>query len=150
LDKKELFLLTRSSSVWGYATALRTPEQYYADQTPNAELAKLGFTPQALSLTLQLGNVLLLLAAMAIICCWTTHADVTQKYLVAVALADLGHIYGAYRGLGDTVFWDVTQWNEMAYGNIGASSFLHINRWMTVAGLFGRLGAHGDRSKKNK
>ncbi|KAK5198864.1 hypothetical protein LTR72_005167 [Exophiala xenobiotica] len=136
--------------VWGYATALRTPEQYYADQTPNAELAKLVFTPQALSLTLQLGNVLLLLAAMAIICCWTTHADVTQKYLIAVALADLGHIYAAYRGLGDTVFWDVTQWNEMAYGNIGASSFLHINRWMTVAGLFGRLGAHGDRSKKNK
>lgn len=133
----------------GYATALRNPAQYYADQTPNAELSKLVFTPQALSLTLQLGNVLLLLAAIALICCWTTHPEIARRYLIVVALADLGHIYAAYRGLGDSAFWDVTQWNDMAYGNIGASAFLHINRWLTVAGVFGRLGPYTSNSKKH-
>jgi len=134
--------------VWGYLTALRHPELFYADQVPNAEVAKLVFTHQALSLTLQLGNVLLLLAAIAIICCWTRHPEIARRYLISVAFADIGHIYAAYRGLGPEVFWDLTQWNDMAYGNIGASAFLHINRWLTVVGLFGKLASYTDASKK--
>ncbi len=138
------------SSVWGYFISLLHPDQYYTDQVPNAEASKLVFTPQALSLTLQLGNVLLLLAAIAVICCWTSHPEVARRYLIAVALADLGHIYAAYRGLGDTVFFNPAQWNDMAYGNIGASAFLHINRWLTVAGFFGKLGAINDAAKKTR
>ncbi|KAI1610522.1 hypothetical protein EDD36DRAFT_421599 [Exophiala viscosa] len=134
-------LVLTVGSISGYITVLHSPAQYYADQTPNAELSKLVFTSQALSLTLQLGNVLLLLAAVAIICCWTIHPEISRRYLIVVALADLGHIYAAYRGLGDSTFWDPTQWNDMAYGNIGASAFLHINRWLTIAGAFGKLGS---------
>ncbi|KIV80438.1 hypothetical protein PV11_07936 [Exophiala sideris] len=136
--------------IWGYITALRRPEQYYADQTPNPELSKLVFSSQALSMTLQLGNVLLLLAAVAVICCWTTHPEIARRYLIVVALADLGHIYAAYRGLGDSTFWNPALWNDMAYGNIGASAFLHINRWLTVAGAFGKLCSHTSNSRKNK
>jgi len=135
--------------VWGYSISLLHPDQYYADQVPNAEVSKLVFTPQALSLTLQLGNVLLLLAAIAVICCWTSHPEVARRYLIAVALADLGHIYAAYCGLGDQLFFNPAQWNDMAYGNIGASAFLHINRWLTVAGIFGKLGAI-DPAKKTR
>jgi len=135
--------------VWGYVAALRDPELYYSAQVPNAaEVSKLVFTPQALSLTLQLGNVLLLLAAIAVLCCWTRHPEIAREYLIIVALADIGHIYAAYKGLGPEVFWDLTQWNDMAYGNIGVSAFLHINRWLTVAGLFGKLTPYTDASKK--
>ncbi|KAJ9642135.1 hypothetical protein H2204_002504 [Knufia peltigerae] len=126
--------------VWGFATAILGPKQYYADQSPNADLSSLTFTPQALSLTLQLGNVFLLMVAIAITCCWTTHAEITRRYLIAVAIADLAHIYAAYCGTGNDVFWDFSQWNQMAYGNIGGSLFMHVNRVLTVAGVFGKLG----------
>lgn len=67
-----------------------------------------------------------------------------------VALADIGHVYSAYRALGDDIFWDVTQWNDMAWGNIGTSVFLHLNRLLTVAGLFGEIGTGDDTgTKKN-
>jgi len=90
-------------------------------------------------MTLQMGNVLLLIAVMAVICCWTTHASVARYYLLAVAFADLGHIYSTYRGVGQEYFWNVGQWNDMVAGNVGASVFLNINRWLTLLGLFGKL-----------
>lgn len=76
---------------------------------------------------------------MAVICCWTPHAKVARYYLIAVAFADLGHIYAVYRGMGPAGFWDFGQWNDMVWGNVGASTFLNINRWLTVLGVFGRL-----------
>lgn len=88
-----------------------------------------------------MGNVLLLLAFMAVICCFTNYADIPKKYLVAVALADFGHIYATYAALGDDYFWDVSKWNDMIWGNVGVSVFLNINRWLTVLGLFGKVGA---------
>lgn len=103
-----------------------------------------------LGLTLQLGNVFALLAAIAIICTHTTHSEIIKRYLVVVAFADLGHIYAGYRTLGADVFWDVTQWNDMAWGNIFFSLFLHLNRWLTVAGFFGKVVANADVEKKNK
>ena len=87
---------------------------------------------------------------MAFICCFTPHPEVARRYLIAVALGDLGHVYAAYRGLGDTIFWDLSKWNDMAYGNIGFTLFLHINRWLTVANIFGRLGGETDAGKKNR
>ncbi|OAL22955.1 hypothetical protein AYO22_06863 [Fonsecaea multimorphosa] len=135
---------------YAYFITLSEPKQYYAEQAPNTAISDLLFTPQAHSLTLQLGNVFLLLAAMALICCFTSHPEIARRYLIAVALADLGHIYSVYCALGDKVFWDLNQWNQMTYSNVGVSVFLHINRLMTVAGLFGRLGAGGNAAKKNK
>lgn len=88
------------------------------------------------------------MAAIAITCCWTTHAEIARRYLIAVAIADLAHIYAAYCGLGNIVFWDLSQWNQMAYGNIGGSLFMHVNRVLTVAGVFGRLGT-GEQTTKS-
>ena len=68
--------------------------------------------------------------------------------MIAVAIADLAHIYAAYCGLGNIVFWDLSQWNQMAYGNIGGSLFMHVNRVLTVAGVFGRLGT-GEQTTKS-
>jgi len=86
---------------------------------------------------LLLGNVYLLLALLAIVCIWTPHKAVATYYLLAVALADLGHIYATYRVWGPA-FWDLNQWNDMMYGNVAVSAFLHVNRLATVLGVFGR------------
>ncbi|KIW77711.1 hypothetical protein Z517_07544 [Fonsecaea pedrosoi CBS 271.37] len=143
-------ILEPASLTWAYFITFFQPQQYYADQAPNTTITDLLFTPNALSLTLQLGNVFLLLAAMAVICCFTTHAEIARRYLIAVALADLGHIYSIYCALGDKVFWDLNQWNVMIYSNIGVSAFLHVNRLMTVTGMFGRLGTRENATKKNR
>lgn len=95
-------------------------------------------SPQAEVLTLQFVNILLLLAAVAVICCWTKDKNVTWWYMVAVCFADWGHIYGVYRGVGKEVFWDVKGWNDMTWGSVGGSAFLHVNRLLTLAGVFGR------------
>lgn len=136
--------------MWGYLVVLQHPDKYHADQVPNTSLSGHIFTGQSLSVTLQLGNVFLLLAAIALICCFTPHAEIARRYLIVVAFADLGHIYAAYCGLGDKLFWDLSQWNDVAWGNIGVSAFLHVNRWLTVAGVFGKLGPATNASKKTR
>ncbi len=55
-------------------------------------------------MTLQLVNVYLLLAALAVICCWTTHASIARRYLAALSLADYGHIWACYVGVGLDLF----------------------------------------------
>lgn len=51
-------------------------------------------------MTLQLVNVYLFLAAVAVICTWTPHASIARWYLAAIALADYGHIFACYVGVG--------------------------------------------------
>jgi hypothetical protein len=136
--------------IWAYIITLREPFQYYADQAPQALLSNHVFTTQSLSLTLQLGNVFLLLAGMAAICCFTNHAEIARRYLIAVAVGDLGHIYSVYVALGPEVFWDLNKWNQMVASNVGVSVFLHLNRLLTVAGLFGKLGSSASVAKKTR
>lgn len=120
---------------------LQAPHQFYADQIPNAgSLAAVPFPQQAQILVYQLGNVYLLLALLAVVCCWTTSRSVIRGYLAAVALADLGHIYAVYRVLGHETFWDVGQWNDMIWGSVGVSAFLHVNRLATLLGVYGKVG----------
>ncbi|KAI0174192.1 hypothetical protein BJ166DRAFT_140735 [Pestalotiopsis sp. NC0098] len=122
--------------VYAYFVGMRDPLAFYADQVPNVAAA--GFPPQALSLTLQLQNVYLLLAALAVITCYTGRDPATARlYLAAVALADLGHIYASYAALGRDAFFDTAGWNHMIWGNVGVSAFLHLNRLFTLFGLFG-------------
>jgi hypothetical protein len=120
---------------------LQDPKQFYLDQVPASIIAQTAqsatFSPQSELLVLLLGNVYLLLALLAVVCIWTSHRSVSNYYLLAVALADLGHIYAVYRVWG-TAFWDLNQWNDMMWGNVGVSAFLHVNRLATVLGVFGR------------
>ncbi|KEF58441.1 uncharacterized protein A1O9_06367 [Exophiala aquamarina CBS 119918] len=139
--------------IWGYSVTLLNPESYFLDQVPNTTLASVAghLVPvHGLALTYQLGNVFIVLAAVAIICTHTTHTDIIKKYLLAIALGDLGHIYACYRTLETNIFWDITQWNDMAWGNIFVSAFLHVNRLATVAGLFGKVVSNANVTKKNK
>jgi hypothetical protein len=94
--------------------------------------------------------VLLLLAFIAVICTFTHHPDIAKKYLFVVGLADFGHIYATYRGLGDDWFYTPGRWNTMVWANIGVSVFLNVVRWATLAGVFGTVGGRkAGRAKAN-
>lgn len=116
------------------------PFAYYAAQVPAHALSQTDLHPQALSLAMQMGNVMLLLALLAVVCCWTPHGAVSRGYLLAVAVADWGHIYATYATVGADFFWDVRRWNDMVWGNVGVSVVLNVLRLLTVAGAFGPLG----------
>ncbi|KAJ4385678.1 hypothetical protein N0V93_010107 [Gnomoniopsis smithogilvyi] len=136
-----------------YVTYLADPFAFYATQSPLPQLdATTNFPPQAQVLSYMLANVYLLLAALAIICCFSPSATTAKWYLVALAFGDYGHIYASYRGLPAHVFWNIGQWNDVVWGNIGASVVLNVVRWLTVMGAFGTLGgniATGVLEKKN-
>lgn len=76
---------------------------------------------------LQLGNCygLLFLAAVSVLYT-TTELKVVRNYLIALWIADIGHIAVCYIGLGYERFVDVASWNSMTWGNVGA----------TVSGVF--------------
>ena len=127
-------------SVWGYIINMNDPFTYYAGQVPLHNLNQEEHFPgQALSITMQFGNVLLLLAALALVCCFSPSSATARWYLIAVAFADYGHIYASYCSLDPDVFWNPAQWNDFLAGAIGASAILNVARWLTVLGAFGPL-----------
>lgn len=118
-------------------THLQDPYTFYADQVPSpGTLGTLTFPQQAQVLVYLLGNVYLLLALLAVVCCWTPNRTVVRGYLASVALADLGHIFAVYRVVGADMFWDISQWNGMMFGSVGVSAFLHVHRLITLLGLY--------------
>ena len=94
-----------------------------------------------------LGNVFLLLAGLAVLCCFFGDAKVARGYLAIVAIADVGHIYCSYLGMGEKYFWDLNLWNRMVWSNVGVSAFLCVNRIATVSGVFGKVGRKGTTKK---
>ncbi len=94
---------------------------------------------------LQTGNIYLLLAGLAILCCIFSSPQVARNYLLIVACADLGHAYATYAGLGEEMFFDVAKWNDMVWGHVGFSIFLFVNRVATAAGIFGSSKKQGNK-----
>lgn len=50
----------------------------------------------------------------------TRETKVVRNYMIALWLADIGHLAVTYHVLG-TKYFDIRHWNAMAYGNIGAT-----------------------------
>ncbi|KAI1430854.1 hypothetical protein GGR50DRAFT_682797 [Xylaria sp. CBS 124048] len=141
--------------VVAYITTLKDPFTFYANQAQNHKLPQpstdpSSFPPQAQIMTLQLVNVYLLLAAMAVICSWTLHANITRWYLAAVALADYGHIWACYVGVGLELLLKPSEWNDLLWGSVGVSLFLNVVRLATLAGVFGALQDGQGGPGKNK
>ncbi|KAI1761715.1 hypothetical protein GGR53DRAFT_469017 [Hypoxylon sp. FL1150] len=145
-------LPSRLPSIWAYITAHRDLPAFYLAQAPpfpspspsspspsSPSPSPSIIPPQALVLLLQLANVYLLLAALAVLCTFTPHAVVARWYLTAVAFADYGHIWACYKGVGPDVFWDVGTWNDMLWGGIGVSAALNVVRWLALLGAFGAV-----------
>ncbi|KAL2017447.1 hypothetical protein VTK56DRAFT_2103 [Thermocarpiscus australiensis] len=136
---------------WAYIAGMRDPLAYFSKQVPStgaADPASPALSPEALGVTLQLLNVLFLLAPMAVICCFSRDAATVKWYLFAVALADYGHIYATYRAVGDEVFFDVSKWNDMVGAGIGVSGVLNLLRWATLLGVFGPIRVGGRVGEK--
>lgn len=128
-------------------TVFKDPQTYTDQQHPAA--LPIPLSSGSLIITYQLGNVFCLLAGLAIVCCFLGDSAVARGYLIIVAIADLGHIYSSYLGMGEKYFLDLTLWNQMAWANIGFSAFLCVNRVATVSGLFGRVGRKATAKKTN-
>ena len=59
-----------------------------------------------------------------------------RNFLLACAIADVGHLYVTYSVMG-WHFWDVAHWNDVAWGNIGVTAFLFVTRCCYLAGTLG-------------
>ncbi|KAI0851064.1 hypothetical protein F5Y00DRAFT_25781 [Daldinia vernicosa] len=82
----------------------------------------------------QLANLYLLFAlneALVLRC--TGDLRVWRTVLFVLLVADFGHLYSV-SGLGSWVYWDVTRWNPIDYGNV---MFVYLGASMRVAFLAG-------------
>jgi hypothetical protein len=73
------------------------------------------------SLTLfRLGNIYLLLAMVAVAVLYsTTEPKVVRNYVIALWLADIGHIATTGYGMGYDKFIDYANYNPTTWGNVG-------------------------------
>ncbi|MCJ1393875.1 hypothetical protein MMC18_006751 [Xylographa bjoerkii] len=133
------------SLVAGWIAAYFDTANFIADQIPSSSPLKvLPFSPSAQVIAMQLGNTYLLLALLGLfILNTTTDARVVKAYIVALAIADIGHVVPTMWMLGWERSVAVQSWNKMAWGNIGATVFLFVTRVTYLLGLFGKDRAAG-------
>ncbi|KAK2781787.1 hypothetical protein FQN53_000315 [Emmonsiellopsis sp. PD_33] len=131
----------------GFYVSLFNVEKFVVSQTPNSPTPAI-LPPSTQAIAFQLGNLylLLLLAGIGILYS-TSEPKVIRNYLIALAVADLGHIYATYLGLGFDDLINVRQWNDMAWGNVGASGILFLHRIAYLLGAFGDPKTPGDVKK---
>ncbi|KAF1811082.1 hypothetical protein P152DRAFT_475130 [Eremomyces bilateralis CBS 781.70] len=89
-------------------------------------------------LALQLCNLYGLLALVGLaVLHTTTEARVVHGYLVALWIADIGHIAICAWGFGLERTLDVGEWDALAWGNIGVTTSLCVARTLYLLGAFG-------------
>jgi len=62
---------------------------------------------------------------------------VLHGYILALWIADIGHVGATFAIMGVDAFIDVRNWNAMTWGNIGATATLFACRTAYMLGLFG-------------
>ncbi|KAI0841613.1 hypothetical protein F5Y06DRAFT_194800 [Hypoxylon sp. FL0890] len=82
----------------------------------------------------QLANLYLLFALNeALVLRSTGDLRVWRTVLFVLLVADFGHLYSV-SGLGSWVYWDVTRWNAIDFGNV---LFVYLGASMRIAFLAG-------------
>ncbi|KAK4135225.1 hypothetical protein BT67DRAFT_268766 [Trichocladium antarcticum] len=126
---------------------------YFAhfDQTKYLELSHAASAPSPIPLGTsiamsQLANLYLAFAlSEALILRSTSDLRVWKAVLFCLLVADLGHLY-TVRVLGPQIYWSVSEWNAIDWGNIG---FVYVGASMRIAFLTGiGFGAQGRKSRK--
>ncbi|MCJ1435708.1 hypothetical protein MMC27_005083 [Xylographa pallens] len=128
------------SLIAGWIAAYFDTVGFIADQIPSSPLLNaLPSSPSAQVVALQLGNTYMLLALLGLfILNTTTDVRVVKVYIIALAIADIGHVVPTMWMLGWERSIAVQSWNKMAWGNIGATVFLFVTRVAYLVGLFGK------------
>ncbi len=125
----------------GWLSPTFSTEHFVNSQLPSASSSSAWAAPTWPTthvLALQLGNVYGLLAMIGVgILYQTTEPKVVRNFLVACAVADVGHLYVTCAVMGGKGFLDVGHWNAMAWGNIGITAGLLVTRVLYLVGAFG-------------
>ncbi|KAH6607363.1 hypothetical protein Trco_003676 [Trichoderma cornu-damae] len=125
------------SLVAGFAGAVYDPAWFVAQQIPQDSKALVA-SENSIILARQLGNMYLGMCVVGLALFWTTsEARVIRNYLIALLVADAGHVGFTWHGMGTESFMDVSGWNAMAWGNLGATLFLALTRIAYLSGIFG-------------
>ncbi len=133
-------------SIGGYLYPIVDVSSFAASQIPSITPTPLTSTSHILAL--QLGNCYGLIALIAIGVLYSTNeAKVVRNYLVACAIADVGHLWVTYLVLGYADFVDVKGWNSLAWGNIGFTFFLFLTRIGYLLGFVGKNKAVANAKK---
>ena len=104
----------------GFIGAVVSPEWFIAEQVPIDD--PLVHSVNSRLVALQLGNLYLLLCMIGLaVLSSTTEIKVVRNYLVALWIADIGHVALTWHALGHQNFADVAAWNAMTWGNVGAT-----------------------------
>ncbi|EPS41043.1 hypothetical protein H072_5073 [Dactylellina haptotyla CBS 200.50] len=120
-----------------------SPEAYHPDEAPVAAIVSLA-------------NVSLLMAGAEFVCCYLSReVQVARAYICCLIVADLGHIFPAYKGVGPILFMNPAGWNAITALNIWGAVGVIGMRVAYLAGVFGEDnqsvgGKNGGDAKKRE
>jgi len=121
----------------GYLAPLLNTSKFVSSQVPNAIPTALTSTDRVLAL--QLGNCYGLVGLIGVgVLYATSEPAVVKNYIIACAIADVGHLWATYAVIGHESFVNVGNWNDMAWGNIGITASLFVFRLLYLMGMFGQ------------
>ena len=121
----------------GFLAPLYNTSYFVSAQVPSAIPTVLTSTNRVLAL--QLGNCYGLVGLIGVgVLYATSEPKVARNYLLACAIADIGHLWATYAVIGYENFIDAGNWNDMAWGNIGITLALFIFRVLYLTGLLGQ------------
>ncbi|KAK4194128.1 hypothetical protein QBC40DRAFT_291358 [Triangularia verruculosa] len=136
------------SLISGTIGAVVLPRYFITAQTPTPILS---FPEQSLLVAQQLGNMYFLAFLLGLFVLHsTTEIKVVRSYLWALWLADIGHMAVTCRVLGWEESVNILRWNEMTWGNLGATGFLFAVRSLYFLGAFGRDGEDEEDKRGRK
>jgi len=136
IPKLVFTVLEPISLIAGAVSPFISPEWFIAEQIAQSPLEPV--SANAKMVALQLGNIYLLLAMVGIAVLYTsTEAKVVRNYVIALWLADIGHVAVTCYVMEYERMVDFANWNAMAWGNIGATAVLFSVRTAYLLGFFG-------------
>ncbi|CZR58409.1 uncharacterized protein PAC_08301 [Phialocephala subalpina] len=124
------------SLIAGAVAPFVSPEWFVAEQIPG--FATQPITAQTAMVAYQLGNIYLLLAMVGIAVLYTTtEPKVVRNYVIALWIADIGHVAVTCWVMDYEKLVNVAGWNPLTWGNIGVTLGLFSVRTAYLFGLFG-------------
>lgn len=110
----------------GFIGAVANPDWFLAEQVSSEEPLVPSINSRLVAL--QLGNLYLLLCMVGLaVLSSTSEIKVVRNYLVALWIADIGHVALTWHALGHDSFVDIAGWNAMTWGNVGATVRSPVN-----------------------